>query len=425
MNCGLDTSANALMESLTKDIDIEIPDVDLTSDLYNFPGDLTSDLYKEVSSVSNEDITKHSKEGEGTFDALMAGLAAHLDTQYKMNRITGDDYSKAYIALTEAAMANAVQFVLQRDTNKWAAINAQLGAITARVLLETEKAKLATVHIDALAAKTRHALGKTQLAISGVEHCAAQFRYENILPKESAELQKRIESVELDNRVKSFNLANILPKESMELETRIEGIELDNQSKNYNLANILPTQLAGMKLENDTRAYNLDSILPAQHAGMELENDTRAYNLDSILPAQFAGMGLENDTRAYNLDNILPAQYAGMELENDTRTYNLNSMLPAQLDLISEQTEVQRAQTLDTRTDMTSVSGTLGKQKELYDQQIESYKRNAETSAAKMFLDSWITQKSLDEDLTPPDVLTNTSIQEVLTAIKTLNGLTD
>lgn len=330
MNCGLDTSANALMKTLTEDVDIKIPDVDLSSDLYNFPGDLTSDLYKEVSSVSNEDITRHSKEGEGTFDALMSGLAAHLDTQYRMGRITGDDYSRAYIALTEAAMANAVQFVLQRDTNKWAAINAQLGAITARVMLETEKTKLATIHIDALAAKTRHALGKTQLAISGVEHCAAKFRYENILPKENTELQKRIEGVELDNRGKSYNLAN-----------------------------------------------------------------------------------------------ILPTQHAGMELENDTRTYNLEQMLPAQLNLLSEQAEVQRAQTLDTRSDAVSVSGTLGKQKELYDQQIESYQRNAETSAAKMFLDSWITQKSLDEDLIAPDALTNASIQEVMNAIKTLNGLTD
>lgn len=359
MNCGLDTSANALMKALTDDIDIEIPDVDLSSDLYNFPGDLTSDLYKEVSSVSNEDITKHSKEGEGTFDALMSGLASHLDIQYRMNRITGDDYSKAYIALTEAAMANAVQFVLQKDTNKWAAINAQLGAITARVLLETEKTKLATIHIDALAAKTRHALGKSQLAISGVEHCAAQFRYDNILPKENTELQKRI-----------------------------EGAELDNRSKGYNLAKILPTQYAGMELENETKGFNLSQIMPKQA-------------------------------------DMLTEQITGVDVDNQTKTYNLDNMLPAQLDLLSEQTEVQRAQTLDTRTDLVSVTGTLGKQKELYDQQIESYKRNAETSAAKMFLDSWITQKSLDEDLVPPDVLTNTSIQEVLSTIKTLNGLTD
>lgn len=416
MNCGLDTSANALMESLTKDIDIEIPNVDLSSDLYNFPGDLTSDLYKEVSSVSNEDITKHSKEGEGTFDALMAGLAAHLDTQYKMNRITGDEYSKAYIALTEAAMANAVQFVLQKDTNKWAAINAQLGAITARVLLETEKAKLATVHIDALAAKTRHALGKSQLAISGVEHCAAKFRYENILPKENIELQKRI-----------------------------EGVELDNRAKSYNLANILPAQYAGMELENETKGFNLNQILPKQAdmlteqiAGVGVDNQTKTYNLANMLPAQLTmleeqidGIIKDNNIKGYTLAEMLPAQLAmteeqivGVTKDNSIKEFTLQQMLPAQLALTEEQTEVQRAQTLDTRSDTVSVAGTLGKQKELYDQQIESYKRNAETTAAKMFLDSWITQKSLDEDLVPPDVLTNASVQEVLTAIKTLNGLT-
>lgn len=124
MNCGLDTSANSLMDALTKDVDIEFPDINLSDPIYQFPGDASGALYREASSVENKDITSNAKEDDGTFDALMAGVAEHLDKQYKLNRITGDDYSKVYIALTEAAMTNAVQFVLQKDTTKWAAINA-------------------------------------------------------------------------------------------------------------------------------------------------------------------------------------------------------------------------------------------------------------------------------------------------------------
>ena len=343
MNCGLDTSANSLMDALTKDVDIKLPEIDLSAPIYQFPGDESGVLYKEVSSVSNKDIVASAKEGDGTFDVLMEGIATHLDKQFKLNRISADEYSKVYIALTEAAMANAIQFVLQKDVTKWTAINAQLSAITARVLLETEKTKLATFHIEALDAKTKYALGKSQLAISEVEHCSAQYTYENILPKQSIMAQKQIDGLDIDNRTKNFNLT---------------------------------------------------AILPSQHVGLELDNDAKDFGLKNTLP-----------------------------VNHSTAVFNLTEILPAQRDLLHEQKEVQVAQTLDVRTDGRPVVGTLGKQKDLYSQQITSYKRNAETSAAKMFLDSWITQKTLDEGLLPPDALNNSSVNGVMNAIKLANNI--
>lgn len=94
-----------------------------------------------------------------------------------------------------------------------------------------------------------------------------------------------------------------------------------------------------------------------------------------------------------------------------------------QADLIREQIEVARAQTLDTRTDGTPIIGSVGKQKDLYNQQITSYQRDAEVKAAKLFTDSWITQKTLDEGLTAPSNFQNPSIDTILARIKTNNGL--
>lgn len=94
-----------------------------------------------------------------------------------------------------------------------------------------------------------------------------------------------------------------------------------------------------------------------------------------------------------------------------------------QRQLILEQVETARAQTLDTRTDGTTpVTGVLGKQKDLYNQQITSYQRDAEVKAAKLFTDAWITQKTLDEGLVAPNGFTNSSVDLVLTKIKTENG---
>lgn len=99
-------------------------------------------------------------------------------------------------------------------------------------------------------------------------------------------------------------------------------------------------------------------------------------------------------------------------------------VLVEQKALIQEQTEVQRSQTLDTRRDGEVVVGSVGKQKALLSQQITSYQRDAEVKAAKMFVDAWITQKTIDEGLLAPNGFTNSSLDQVLTKLKLNNGLT-
>jgi UDP-N-acetylglucosamine enolpyruvyl transferase len=110
--------------------------------------------------------------------------------------------------------------------------------------------------------------------------------------------------------------------------------------------------------------------------------------------------------------------------------YNIDNLMPVQLQvaqnqvkLVGEQVEVQRAQTLDTRTDNYPVVGVLGQQKALYAQQIVSYKRDSEQKAAKIFSDAWVTQKTIDEGLTAPNSFTNAVVDEVMNALKNNNGL--
>jgi hypothetical protein len=117
----------------------------------------------------------------------------------------------------------------------------------------------------------------------------------------------------------------------------------------------------------------------------------------------------------YQVDNLLPAQLSQVTTQTQVTA--------KQIALVTEQTEAQRAQTLDNRTDGSVVTGVLGKQKGLYAQQVVSYQRDAEVKAAKIFSDAWITQKTIDEGLTAPSGFTNASLDTVLSAIKTNNGL--
>jgi hypothetical protein len=198
---------------------------------------------------------------------------------------------------------------------------------------------------------------------------------------------------------------------------QLETAKVQNAAEQYNLTNILPTQVglvtaqtSQINAETANAQYQLTNILPIQYAVAE-------YNLATTLPAQTALTTVQTETSNYQLSNILPAQYA-------TAEYQLNSMLPAQLVMVNEQMEAQRAQTLDVRADGSAVAGSIGTQKLLYAQQITSYQRDAEVKASKLFTDAWVTQKTLDDGVTPPNGFTNASLDTILTALKTNNGLT-
>ena len=276
---GGDTNANLLMPSLLVGENISITETNFDDPSFKLPNDLNSDLYKNVSRLSNVDVTTGVVGGSGAFDVMMCGFKAHLREEYDAGRISGAEYTKAFIALTESAMGNAVQFLMGRDSAFWQAVVAQASAITARVQLETAKVQYAQVLLEALNAKANYALTKLKLATEDVTFASGEFQ--------------------------------------------------------------------------------------------------------------------------------------------------LNNILPQQLELLKEQTEVQRAQTMNTRTDgVTAVVGVLGKQKDLYTQQITSYQRDAEIKAAKLWTDAWTVQKTIDEGLLPPNNFTNAEINPILDTIKANNDLT-
>lgn len=135
-------------------------------------------------------------------------------------------------------------------------------------------------------------------------------------------------------------------------------------------------------------------------------------------------------SKQYEAKNM-EANYALTKMKLSTESvnycvqqYNLDNILPAQLTLVKEQGEVQRAQTMNTRSDgVTAVVGVLGKQKDLYTQQIDSYKRDAETKAIKLFTDAWITQKTIDEGLIPPGQFSNANLDVILNRLRTNLGI--
>lgn len=371
MGCGADTEANELLISLTSGDDFVIPDIDLSGPEYQIPGDGTGPAYEPIEPLTEAKLTSRVVGGSGMFDGLMVTFSAHLRAEFEKGRITGSDYTKAYIALTESALSGAVSYLLGKDQAFWQAQLAQAQAVTAKVQLATAKVQMSAIQIEAMNSKAAYALTKLKLSTESVTSCTAQY-----------------------------NLSNVLPQQLAKITSENEGQLLSNQTDKYNLETILPAQYATIVL---------------QQAGLGITNDTATYNLATTLPLQTQlltkqndGQGITNNTAQFQLSDLLPQQ-----LKN----------LKAQETLVREQMEVQRGQTHDMRTDNIPVAGVLGKQKLLYSQQITSYQRDAEVKTAKLFTDAWITQKTMDEGLLPPTGFTNASLDTILAKLKLNNEL--
>ena len=321
MSCGAEAEGNSLFQTLTAGVSFEIPQIDVTGPSFQIPGGMDSELYKQVTRIANSELTTTTLDGTGTFDVLMRGFKAHLKEEYNQSRITGAEYTKAYTALVESAMAQGVQFLLGKDASFWQAMSAQIQAITAKLQLETARVRHTTAQLEALNQEATFALTKMRLANENMQYCIGKFNHEQ------------------------------------------------------------------------------------------------------MLPAQKTGQDIANRTAVYNVDMIMPLQKVGLEHSNSIALFNLQTMLPQQHELLVEQTEVQRAQTLDTRSDGITVVGAVGKQKDLYSQQIVSYQRDSELKAAKLFADAWTVQKTVDEGFVAPANFQNPSLDSVLGHIKTNNNL--
>lgn len=285
--------------------------VDIDGATFKVPAGPSHVLYQPIVKASITEFTSGTTDGDGIFDKLMASLSAHLKTEYDKNRISGADYTKTYIELTQSAMQTALQFLLNREQSFWASQQSQIAAINGLVGLETSRAGYAT----------------------------ARYNFETTLP--------------------------------------------------------LQTQIS---------TYNLQVTLPAQTELLQTQKLTAEKQNDLLV--------VQKDTAVFNLEETLPAQLLMITAQTSVAT--------KQGELVEEQTEVQRAQTMDTRRDGTTpIAGEVGKKKDLYTQQTDAYVKDSHVKAAKLFTDSWITNKTIDEGVVVPDGFTNASIDEVLTVLKT------
>jgi hypothetical protein len=192
MSCGAETEANTLLTALLVGEDVTLPAIDFED--FEIPEGLLDSVLLPVAKLTNEDLTTGQLSGSGTFDVLMRAFKAHLQVEFDKGRITGTEYTKAYIALTESAMAQGVNFLVNRDQAYWAAVTAQLGALQARTILKTAQMQLVTAKFEAVTSKANFGLTKLKISSESMAYCTAKYGLENMLPQQLTLLREQTEA---------------------------------------------------------------------------------------------------------------------------------------------------------------------------------------------------------------------------------------
>lgn len=449
-NTNSDDLSNALFDNLSDSAHFSLPEIDFNDDRYNL-GDITNNpLYGEVSRLTLDEITTREVCGSGAFDALMEAYSKHIALEYEKGRITGTEYARVYVELTANAMQQAIQFLLGKDQAYWSALlvqaqakTAEIAAIQAAVELAKAKAEYSLATVEVHKARAEYSLTKMQLATEDAKYDllktqdeGEEYKLANILPQELRLMQEQVlmateqrltvtrERDKLDYEINTLlpdqhnlnlNQISFSQKQGEKMDAEIMAITFDVQE-------MLPAQL--VKLESDIDMINANILLTeSQRAKISADTDGIIYNTNFVLPSQRENLIADTSVKAYQAGYVLPSQVANTESDTLIKEYTRMQLLPAQRSLVQEQMEAKRAETMDVRTDGGNVVGSIGKQKDLYTQQIESFKRDAEYKIGRMMIDTWVTSKGIDEGTPTPSQLNETAINSVMAALKSRNDI--
>lgn len=240
-----DEVARNILDSLTQGLNFNVKDVDFDDSKYNLTPELLKALQTPLEKLTTDLITVRKVGGSGIFDAFMEAYSVHLWKEYEDNRITGAEYTKAYMALAQSAMQNAVQFALGKDSAYWNAIGAQVAAITANITNENAKVQLAIAQAQALKTKAEYALTVAKLATEDAQYA---------LVKENMEATRAQTS---ENRTDGPAVAGKTGKEKDLLVKQVWAYERDAEQKTASLYKDIWTTWKGTD-ENTAAPTNVD-----------------------------------------------------------------------------------------------------------------------------------------------------------------------
>lgn len=385
-------SANDLYTALTTDlsgIDLNLPELELPTD-FELP-DEDGPAYQDLVPITIDDLTTKELDGTGVFDSIMASLNVHMAAQFEEGRITGGDYAKVYLGAVQGAMQFGVQFLLGKDRAYLENLRLQAEVQTAQINrtravaeFHMARAQIQKMQYDALHARFLAYTTRNQYATSKMDLVTG---YNGIVASEH----------QINLVIEQVDAARAQTKDTLADGSAVQGVIA--QDKALKEAQV-ETQLEGL---DTARAQTKDTLLDGTEVGglVALQKETAR----SAMEAQRA-QTYDSHTDGSPMGGMVKAEIA---------------LKTNQGKLVLEQYEAQRGQTRGTLSTGETVVGVLGAQTKLYEQQVTSYKRDGESKALKLLLDTWTARKTIDEGVAVPANIDTPAINTAVAAY--LNNL--
>jgi hypothetical protein len=120
--------------------------------------------------LSIASLTGGEKEGAGAFDELMRTVKSHLSSEYQAGRITGDNYTNAYISSLDMALGNAAQYLLSFELANQQAklIDEQIANAKVQLEISQKQVEIADKQLDLLDKQISKADKDTELVTAQV-----------------------------------------------------------------------------------------------------------------------------------------------------------------------------------------------------------------------------------------------------------------
>lgn len=305
--------------------------------------------------INIDDLTTGSVDGTGTFDKMMATVAAQLDDQFKKNRMNASDYAKVYTQLMQSTMQSAIQFELGRE----------LAAAQASLVIQQEAN--AVKEGELIDAQRLDVLAATDLKEAELLNIPKQGQ---LLDSQKLQVDAQTANVEAE-------LLNI-PKQGELVDA--QKLQVDAQTANLE-AELLNIPKQGQLLSQQRTNLLSEELLTAARMALTEAQELTEGATKLKIEAETALIG-QQKTNATTQNTVLSSQ---------------KSKLDSEKSLLDQKKVTEEAQTKDSAGGST-VTGVIGKQKALYERQAQGFEWDAAVKRVKAANDVYAIAKSNDPD---------------------------
>lgn len=251
-------------------------------------------------------LTESSIAGAGVFDVLMRATKAHLDEEFKANRIRGPEYSTVYLGSIQAVMQTSLQFVLsQQKANLEAQLLEKQIALADKELLKAQAAIDLTNQQKANLILEADNIPKQGALIDAQKDVQAQQKLNLAAEKLSTDAKTALVTQQTTNAT-TENL--VLQAQKCKLDAEFDVLT-ETKLKTASETSLLTQKIATEKAQILASGVEADSVVgrqkglyAAQTAGFQRDAEQKAAKL---LADTWNARRMTDDATSANADNKL------------------------------------------------------------------------------------------------------------------------